>query len=83
MFIGLSRLIPAALAGIIALIPGLGVALPFAFFKKGELTLTQYLMWRFKFERKNRYMVNTLTYRLDRPEDHAREQKLKEVEFRV
>ena len=83
VFIGLSRLIPAALAGIIALIPGLGVALPFAFFKKGELTLTQYLMWRFKFERKNRYMVNTLTYRLDRPEDYAREQHLKEVEFKA
>ena len=81
VFIGLSRVIPAVLAGIIALAPGLGIALPFAFFKKGELTLTQYLKWRFLFQRKNRYMINTLTYRLDRPNDFAREQKLKEVDF--
>ena len=81
VFIGLSRVIPAVLAGIIALAPGLGIALPFAFFKKGELTLTQYLKWRFLFQRKNRYMINTLTYRLDRPNDFAREQKLKEVAF--
>lgn len=81
VFVGLSRVIPAVLAFIIGLVPGLGIALPFAFFKKGELTLVQYLGWRMKFERKNRNMINTLTYRLDRPEDYAREQKTKEVDF--
>jgi len=81
VFVGLSRIIPTAIALIIGLIPGLGIGLPFAFYEKGGLKLSSYLVWRFKFARKSKTMVNTMTYKLDRPKDYVREMKLQEVEF--
>ena len=76
VFVGLSRALPTALALFIALIPGLGVGLPFAFYEKGGLRLSQYLFWRVKFAKKNKYLVNTLTYQTDRPGQYRREQQL-------
>lgn len=81
VFVSLSRVIPTAIALIIGLIPGLGIALPFAFYEKGGLRLVQYLIWRVKFSKKNKHLVNTMVYRLDRPADFAREQKSKEVDL--
>ena len=78
VFIGLSRIIPTVLALFIGLIPGLGVGLPFAFYTKGGLSLSQYLVWRIKFAKKSKHLVNTITYRTDRAEDYAREQGCRE-----
>ena len=74
LFVALSRSINVVVSFIIALIPGAAVALPFAFYEKGGLTLCSYLSWRFKFEKKSKGMINTYNYRLDRPEDFKREQ---------
>ena len=40
----------------------------------------QYLVWRVRFRKKSKYLVNTLTYRMDRAGDYAREQRMKEAE---
>jgi len=80
-FVGLSQFLPAGLALFIGLIPGLAVALPFAFYEKGGLRLSQYLVWLMRFKKKSKYMVNTLTYRIDRPKDFEREQNLKDIDF--
>lgn len=42
--------------------------------------MVQYLIWRFKFQKKSKHLVNTLTYRMDRASDYEREQKAKESE---
>lgn len=81
VFVGLSRIIPAALALFIGLVPGCAVALPFAFYEKGGLRLSQYLMWWVRFSKKSKHMVNTLTYRIDRPKDFEREQNLRNIDF--
>ena len=78
--VALSRVMPTALAFLIGLIPGLGIALPFAFYEKGGLKLSAYLIWRIKFATKSKKLVNTMTYKLDRPKDYAREQRRKEAE---
>lgn len=81
VFVSLSRIIPTVTALVIGLIFGLGLGGPFAFYEKGGLRLAQYLIWRVKFAKKSKHMVNTMTYRLDRPADFAREQKSKEADF--
>lgn len=83
VFVALSRVIPAVPALIIGLAPGLGIALPFAFYEKGGLRLSSYLVWQIKFARKSKHMVNTMTYKLDRPKDYAREIAIQEVEFNL
>ena len=80
VFVGLSRIMPAAIALTIGLIPGGAIAIPFAFYNKGGLTLVQYLMWLFKFQKKSKALVNTMTYRMDRAADYEREQRAKELE---
>ncbi len=80
-FVSLSRIIPATLALFIGLILGLGVGLPFAFYTKGGLSLFQYLVWRIRFAKKSKHLVNTLTYRIDRAEDYAREQHFNVLEI--
>jgi len=81
IFVSLSRVMSIAMSVVIGLIPALGISLPFAFYEKGGLKLSQYLMWRIKFSKKQKHLVNTMTYRLDRPESFAREQKTREVDF--
>ena len=80
VFVGLSRIMPALLALFIGLISAAAIAIPFAFYNKGGLTLVQYLIWRVRFERKSKHLVNTMTYRMDRAGDYAREQQMKEKE---
>lgn len=80
VFVGLSRIMPAAIALTIGLIPGGAIAIPFAFYNKGGPTLVQYLMWLFKFQKKSKALVNTMTYRMDRAADYEREQRAKELE---
>jgi len=81
VFVSLAQVMAPSIALFIGLIPGLAVAIPFAFYEKGGLRLSQYLMWRIKFAKKSKYMVNTLTYRIDRAKDYEREQRAKELEM--
>lgn len=74
LFVSLSRFLGIVLSFVLALIPGAAVALPFAFYEKGGLSLSSYLVWRMKFSQKSKDMINTYNYRLDRPEDYEREQ---------
>lgn len=80
VFVGLANFMPPMLALFISLIPAGGIAIPFAFYNKGGLSLVQYLVWRVRFRKKSKYLVNTLTYRMDRAGDYAREQRMKEAE---
>lgn len=80
VFIGLSNFLPPVLGLIIGLIPAAAIAIPFAFYNKGGLTLIQYLIWRVKFTKKSKALVNTMTYRMDRAADYEREQRAKELE---
>lgn len=80
VFVGLSNFMPPVLGLIIGLIPAAAIAVPFAFYNKGGLTLVQYLMWRVKFAKKSKALVNTMTYRMDRASDYEREQRSKEHE---
>ena len=80
IFVGLANLMPPLLALFIGLIPAAGIAVPFAFYNKGGLTLVQYLVWRVRFQRKSKHLVNTMTYRIDRAADYAREQQMRENE---
>lgn len=47
---------------VLALPPGLAVGLAFAFYKKEELTLYQYLTLKYQFKHKNKILLNTMTY---------------------
>lgn len=78
-FVALSRITSVVFSFTVALIPGLGIALPFAFYEKGGLKMSSYLVWRVRFARKSRSMVNTMTYKLDRPRDYAREMNIKSL----
>lgn len=80
IFVPLAQVLPPVIALFIGLVPGLGIGLPFAFYQKGGLTLSQYLMWRIKFNKKSKHMVNTMTYRIDRAKDYEREQAAKNAE---
>lgn len=80
VFVGMTKIMPPVLALMIGLIPAAAIGLPFAFYNKGGLTLVQYLIWRFKFQKKSKHLVNTMTYRMDRASDYEREQKAKESE---
>lgn len=80
VFVSLAQVMSSGVALFIGLIPGLGIGLPFAFYEKGGLRLSQYLVWRFKFAKKSKTMVNTMTYRIDRAKDYEREQRAKELE---
>lgn len=79
VFVPLAQVLPKSLALIIGLIPGCGIAIPFAFYEKGGLRLSQYLMWRVKFSKKSKHLVNSMTYRIDRAKDYMREQKMKDA----
>lgn len=81
IFVLLCRTINPIIALIMGLIPGAAIAIPFAFYEKDGLRFTQYLSWQHKFRKKNKQLVNTLTYRIDRKEDFEREEKGKESEF--
>lgn len=81
LFVMLAQLMPKSLALVIALVPGAGIAVPFAFFEKGGLRLSQYLMWRMKFAKKSKHIVNSMTYRIDRASDYEREQQFKAGEL--
>lgn len=81
VFVALAQVVSASVALFIGLVPGLGIGIPFAFYEKGGLRLSQYLVWRIKFARKSKTMVNTMTYRIDRAKDYEREQKAKELEM--
>lgn len=54
---------PAIVSILLAAPPGLSFGLIFAFYKKGELTLTQYLMLKHQFKSKEKVLLNTLHYR--------------------
>ena len=58
----LSRVLPAIIALIIALPCGLGIGIPFAFYKKEGLSLMEYLILKRGFKKKSKHLVNTLTY---------------------
>lgn len=80
VFVGLTNFLPPVLALIIGLIPAAAIGVPFAFYNKGGLTLVQYLVWRYRFQKKSKHLVNTMVYRMDRAADYAREQQAKENE---
>lgn len=58
----LSKVLPPIIALIIALPIGLGIGIPFAFYKKEGLSLIEYLVLSRAFKKKNKFLVNTLTY---------------------
>lgn len=62
LFISLAQILPSILALIIAAPPGAVLGLVFAFYKKGELPFCTYLMYLHKFKKKNKFLVNTLSY---------------------
>lgn len=74
LFVLFSRVMNVVIAFVLGLIPAAGIALPFAFYNKGGLSLCSYLMWRFRFERKSKGLVNTFNYRQDRARDFRGEQ---------
>jgi len=73
VFLGLAKKIGVILALLIGLVPGLAIAIPFAFYQKGGLSFASYLAWRIKFARKDKFLINTYTYRFDRPECFEKE----------
>ena len=73
IFLGLAKKIGAVVALLIGLVPGAAIAIPFAFYKKGGLSFASYLIWRIKFARKDKHLINTYTYRSDRPDLFVRE----------
>jgi len=62
LFLSLAQILPPILALIIAVPPGAALGLVFAFYKKNELPFCTYLMYLHKFKKKNKYLVNTLSY---------------------
>ena len=60
--LSLSTIIPPLAALVISAPIGLAVGGAFAFFKKEELTLFQYLTLKHRYKDKQKVLVNTMTY---------------------
>ena len=60
LFMLLQNFLPIPFAVVFALGPGAGFGLPFAFYKKEELPLATYLIFKKKFEKKNKHLINSL-----------------------
>ena len=54
--------LPAPVALLFALPPGMAFGLTFAFYKKKELTLWQYITLKYRFKKKEKILLNTLCY---------------------
>lgn len=80
VFMLLVGVMPKGAALFIGLIPGAAVAVPFAFYEPGGLKLSEYLKLRVKFKKKTKFLTNTMTYKIDRAADFARENADREVE---
>lgn len=63
IFLFFSKFLPIIIATIIALIPGLSFSLPFAFYRKGGLSLSNYLILKKKFSKKEKFLINNLLYK--------------------
>lgn len=63
VFLLLKDVLPPILALIIALIPGCGIGLPFAFYKKEGLTLLQLILYKHRFASQTKFLVNDLNYK--------------------
>ncbi len=74
-FTFLARIMDPSSALILAIIPGAALAVPFAFWKRDGLTLTQYLIWDVKFHLRKKHLVNTMAWKLDRPQAQKPEGK--------
>lgn len=61
-FLILQNILPIPFAVGIALFPGLGFGLPFAFYQKQGQPLFTYLMLKKEFDKKNKYLINDLHY---------------------
>lgn len=62
LFILFVKIMPAALAFILALPVGIAIGVPFAFWHKHGLCLKDYLLLNHRFKKKNKRLYNTLTY---------------------
>lgn len=62
LFMLFSQILPWVLALILAAPPGLAVGGIFAFKKKEGLPYMTYLLLKRKYEKKTKYLINTLTY---------------------
>lgn len=71
IFLLLVQFLPPIAAIILALPPGLAIALPFAFYKKNGLPLVTYLRYKREFKKKTMYLINTLTYGKDFPDEEG------------
>lgn len=80
VFMALVNTIPKGVALFIGIIPGAAIAVPFAFYEPGGLKLSEYIRLRVKFRKKTKFLTNTMTYKIDRAADFARENADREVE---
>ena len=62
LFIAISSLLSPIVGLFIALPPGVAFGCIFAFYKKEQLPLSTYIMYKYTFDKKSKQMVNTLTY---------------------
>lgn len=65
MFITLSRLLPPVAALILAMPPGILTGTLFAFYRKEQLPLLTYLLYRRAFRYKTKKLINDLAYQKD------------------
>lgn len=62
LFLILTQFLPGILALILAVPPGAIVGCMFAFYKKEELPLSTYLLYRRNFKKKTKLLVNDMTF---------------------
>lgn len=60
IFLSLVNVMPASIAFALGAVPGGLLGGIFAFYQKEELPLMTYLTYKYKFEKKTKYLVNTV-----------------------
>jgi len=66
VFLLLGQFIPPAVALILALMPGAAVGLLFALYKKYDIPLATYLMYKHRFNKKSKRIGNTASSNYDK-----------------
>lgn len=59
IFLNLMNIMPASVAFVVAIIPGAMFGLSFAFYQVEQLSFLAYLIFKWKFEKKTDYLINT------------------------
>lgn len=62
LFLILSRFLPSGFALVLSLPPGLAFGCVFAFYKKEQLPLFTYLIYKRDFKKKSKQLVNNMNY---------------------